>query len=254
MGQVESVAVDQAGNVYVDGLVSVQVVTPEGTLNTIELEDPANMRIFVNNVYVEPQGVVYFTEIASHRVMKLENGQLTTMTGNGTRGFEGDGGPAVNAQLREPEGLVRDGDGNIYVADNGNRRIRKISSDGIITTVAGGGNDVLSNGVPATSVRFSEPSDVAIGPDGALYISERARDVIFRVENAPAAALGQSGKRQGILPGRRSTSSRARSTPTLSREMVDRPPKPSSTRLEALLSAPTGGSTSRTRITTGSGC
>ncbi len=201
VGQVESVAVDQAGNVYVDGLVSVQVVTPEGTLNTIELKDPANMRIFVNNVYADPQGVVYFTEVASHRVMKLENGQLTTIAGNGTRGFGGDGGPAVNAQLREPEGLVRDGDGNIYVADNGNRRIRKISSEGIITTVAGGGNDVLSNGVPATSVRFSEPSDAAIGPDDALYISDGARDVILRVENAPAAALGQSGKRQGILPG-----------------------------------------------------
>lgn len=201
VGQVESVAVDQAGNVYADGLVSVQKVTAAGTLNVTSLVDPDGMRIFVNNVYADAQGVVYLTETASNRVMKLENGNLTTIAGNGTRGFAGDGGPALDAQLSAPEGLTGDGEGNIYFADNGNRRIRKVDSNGIITTVAGGGNGAVFNGVPATSVGFSEPSDVAVGPDGALYISERTRDVIFRVENTPAAALSESGKSQGIVAG-----------------------------------------------------
>ena len=94
----------------------------------------------------------------TNRVRKVSNDVITTVAGNGTRGFSGDNGPATSAQLYGPSGVAVDSAGNLYIADSGNNRIRKVSN-GVITTVAGNGTGGFSgdNG-PAISAQLDRPS------------------------------------------------------------------------------------------------
>jgi DNA-binding beta-propeller fold protein YncE len=135
--------------------------------------------------------------IASHCVFKLDqNGVVTRIAGTGRPGYSGDGGPATSADLRlesitlappmlpvpAPPGLVVDHAGNIYAADNGNYRIRKISPDGTITTVAGNGMPGLSgDGGPATSAQLSSVPGLAVDPAGRLWIVDSGANRIRRL-------------------------------------------------------------------------
>ena len=103
-------------------------------------------------------------------------GQLTRVAGNGTAGYSGDGGPATNAQLHTPLGLAADGQGNLYIADTSNGRVRKVSPDGAIATVAGiGQNDFYGDGGPAASARLRLPSGLTVDRQGNLFIAETGR-------------------------------------------------------------------------------
>ena len=104
------------------------------------------------------------------------DGVITTVAGTGVGGFSGDGGPATSAQLFSPTALAFDGTGNLYVADTGNNRIRRIGTDGRITTVAGNGvQDQSPDGTPALEAALNVPVGVAVGPSGRLYIVEEDR-------------------------------------------------------------------------------
>jgi NHL repeat-containing protein len=100
-------------------------------------------------------------------------GVTTTLAGNGTSGFGGDGGAATAALLDFPSGVAVDGAGNVYVADNINSRIRKVTVvTGVITTVAGGGTSGLGDGGPATAAQLNHPWGVALDVAGNLYIGD----------------------------------------------------------------------------------
>lgn len=122
-----------------------------------------------------PDGTVYYVG-ADHQVFALRpDGTHEVYAGSGM-GYSGDGGPAVEAELFGPEGLAVDGDGNLYIADSDNFRIRKVDSSGTITTIAGSGEDLSildegpnGDGGPATEARIM-PLDLAPGPDGSLYV------------------------------------------------------------------------------------
>src|SRR5437667_8869111 len=88
------------------------------------------------------------------------------VAGNSRAGSSGDGGLAINAQLSDPRGVAVDGAGNLFFVDFGNARIRKVSSSGIITTVAGGGSAFPGDGGPATSAQLLGPEGVAVDSDG----------------------------------------------------------------------------------------
>lgn len=134
----------------------------------------------------DPVGNTYF--VALHCVFKLDHdGVVTRIAGNARAGYSGDSGPAITAQLRlenttpgppllplaAPPGLAVDNTGNVYIADNGNYRIRKISPDGIINTVAGNGTQGFSgDGGPATSAQLSSVSGLAVDIVGNLWISD----------------------------------------------------------------------------------
>lgn len=108
-------------------------------------------------------------------IREVTGGTITTTAGNGDRGLtSGDGGPAVQAQFYRPTGIDRDASGNVYVADWWASRVRRIATDGTITTIAGTGDPgaALGDGGPATEARVNGPVDVAVGPDGSVYISE----------------------------------------------------------------------------------
>jgi RHS repeat-associated protein len=128
-------------------------------------------------VALAPDGSLYFAESEQNRVLRVDpDGIITTIAGNGQYGFSGDGGPATQAQFRNPTGVALAADGSLYIADPWGGRIRWVSPDRRITTVAGGGLAGSSgDGGPATEAYLSWPMGVALAADGSLYIAESGR-------------------------------------------------------------------------------
>ncbi len=120
-------------------------------------------------------GNIYFSSIqgSNSRVRKIDAaGIITTIAGNGTAGFSGDGGPATNAQIHGPQGIAVDGAGNVYFADAVNHRLRKIDTAGIITTIAGTGINVnTGDGGPSSAAGIGRPSYIAIDVSGNILFS-----------------------------------------------------------------------------------
>lgn len=129
-------------------------------------------------------GNVYVADSFNSRVLRIKpDGTRETVVGNGFSGFSGDDGPATEAQLSSPKGLTFGPDGSLFIADFGNRRIRKVFPDGTITTVAGSGDFGFSgDGGPATAAALNFPWDVAVDSMGNLYIADRSNGRIRKVD------------------------------------------------------------------------
>ncbi|MBK8023153.1 MAG: hypothetical protein IPK19_17440 [Chloroflexi bacterium] len=148
------------------------------------------------------RGTLYIADTGNHRIRRVgPAGIITTVAGNGSQGFGGDGGPATEASLAVPAGVVFGPDGVLYIADWDNHRIRRVGTDGIITTVAGNGIPGFGgDGGPSTAARLNLPADVAVGADGALYISDYYNDRIRRVVLVEPAAVNAVLLLQGRPP------------------------------------------------------
>ena len=136
-------------------------------------------------IAVDNGGNIYVADAADNRVRKIApDGSIQTFAGTGAAGFAGDGGPATAAQLNQPYGLALDRAGNLYIADLGNARVRKVTIDGAIYTVAGGGAFPAANqgqGGPATVAQLVEPRNVTLDASGALYISDFGAHQVYSV-------------------------------------------------------------------------
>jgi cysteine-rich repeat protein len=143
----------------------------------------ANTAVFpALRIATNGDGSLYFTDGVFVRRIDA-SGAVTTVAGNGTVGYSGDGGPATSAQLNLPIGLAVDGLGNLYIADLYNSRIRRVDTAGIITTIAGNGNFGYSgDGGPATSAQLSGPTGVAVDGLGTVYIADNNNFVVRRVD------------------------------------------------------------------------
>ena len=128
---------------------------------------------------------IYIADLKNDRIRKVDasTGIITTVAGNGEHGYSGDGCPATNAKLASPIAVFATADGDLYIADHRNSRIRKVdAATGIITTVAGTGEQgFLGDGGPATHAAISLPRDVALDADGSLYIADGANNRIRKV-------------------------------------------------------------------------
>ena len=193
--QISDVAVDVQGNVYVSTDNRIRKVDTVGVITTIagtgragysgdrgpadeaRIDSPGGLT-------VDPDGIVYFVD-GGTRIRKIDGeGIITTIAGTGTIGYSGDGGPANEASFGAPEQLYVSDDGTIYVGDTNNRRIRTIDTDGIVSTVAGGGEHAFSgDGGLAIEAGLSRVGGLAIGPNGNLYVAdfghERVRMVVL---------------------------------------------------------------------------
>ncbi|MFB3778173.1 MAG: hypothetical protein ACE141_11195 [Bryobacteraceae bacterium] len=148
-------------------------------------------------IAVDSEDNLYIADPDNHRIRKVSNGIITTVAGNGIRGYSGDGGAALAAQLRAPVDVAVDGEGNLYIADSGNHRIRRVSST-VITTYAGDGvAGFAGDGGPASAARLSTPSRVAVDAAGNLYVADywnfRIRRVSTRGTITTIAGDGSMG-------------------------------------------------------------
>ncbi len=211
----QGIATDAAGNVYIADTGSNRVfevshgargiVAGNGTAGfsgdggaatSAQLNQP-------EGVAVDGFGNVYITDSLNHRIRKVTQGVITTVAGNGTLGFSGDGGPATAAQLSVPQGgLAIDADGNLYIADTFNWRIREVSN-GVITTVTGNGGFYFSgDGGPAIDASLNGPVGVAIDSQNNLYIADTGypdgAGRIRKVSNGVITTVAGGGR---VLPG-----------------------------------------------------
>jgi len=137
------------------------------------------------SITVDAEGRVYLVDTYNQRIRRIDftAGTVTTIAGNGTAGFSGDGGPATMASLNHPRDLELGPDGRLYVADTNNHRVRVIDlSTGIITTFAGNGQAGFSgDGGLATAASFSRPFGVAFDREGNLYVTDTFNNRIRKV-------------------------------------------------------------------------
>ncbi len=136
--------------------------------------DPRKIAARVDAIAFGPKGETYFSVASSDVVwINQPSGQARIFAGNGLRGFSGDEGQATSARLNSPTSLAVDSLGNVYIADSGNRRIRRVSSAGVITTIVGGQSDGFSgDSGPAIQARISQPAGIALDGTGNLYFAD----------------------------------------------------------------------------------
>lgn len=161
---------------------------------------PATSAILIQaeGIAADNNGNIYISDANNHRVRCISpNGIIKTVAGNGTAGFAGDNGPASASQLNSPYGLAFDFAGNLYIADLGNARIRRITPFGIISTIAGGGAlpaGGRNEGSMATSVSFTAPRNVAVDGTGVVYISDFGAHCVFQMAtNGTLTTLAGTG-------------------------------------------------------------
>lgn len=138
-------------------------------------------------VAVDASGNIYISDDLNERIRRVTPlGIITTVAGNGTPGFSGDGGPATNAELSEPAGLWVDASGNLYIIDYFIDAIRKVNTSGIITTVAGIPltNGYSGDGGQATAAELNEPEDIAFDNTGNFYITDWGNNRIRKVNTS----------------------------------------------------------------------
>jgi hypothetical protein len=147
-----------------------------GPATNASLQDPFG-------VAVDGAGNIFFADTGNNRVRKIDStGAITTVAGNGHVGSSGDGGPAANAALNQPQGVAVDVFGNLFITDLGNNRVRRVSPDGVITTVAGNGaNSFSGDGGQATNASLSFPYGVGADSFGNLFISDLGNNRIRKV-------------------------------------------------------------------------
>lgn len=141
---------------------------------------------FPSAVAVDGKGRLYIADTMNHRIRKVDlgTGTITTVAGTGQHRFSGEGGPAGAAALNEPSALAVDAEGNLYIADQSNNRVRRVeAASGVIRTIAGTGQaGYTGDGMPAVESGLAGPSGLAFGPDGALYIADTFNGRIRRVD------------------------------------------------------------------------
>ena len=232
------VAVDTSGNVYIADefnhrIRRVDAVT--GDISTFAGSGPTwtsgggfggdggpavdALLYYPEDVAVDASGHVYVADTFNQRIRRIDasTGEITTVAGSGDNGFgrggfEGDGGPAVEARLNEPSGVAVDASGNLYIADTRNRRVRRVdAATGAISTVAGTGElDVGAwvEGGRALEAQLWNPTDVVLDAMGNIYIADGNSHRVRRVEAATGAIAtfagsGAPGRRGGGFGGDR---------------------------------------------------
>jgi sugar lactone lactonase YvrE len=150
-----------------------------------------------NGVAVDASGNLFIADEWNQRIRRVEaaTGVITTVAGNGTAGFSGDGGTATSASLARPTGVAVDAAGNLFIADQWNYRIRRVeATTGVITTVAGDGRQGFGgDGGAATSASLNTPTRVAVDGSGNLFIADYGNARIRRVEAASGVITTVAG-------------------------------------------------------------
>ncbi len=174
------IACDAAGNIYIGEYPNgnIRKVNGSGIITLFANIPSSNPR----ELSIDPSGNVYVTDERNARVWKIDpSGTVTPFAGTSVSGFSGDGGLATLAQLDTPTGVAADHFGNVYIADNANRRVRKVNSSGIISTVAGNGlGGYFGDNGQATNAGMI-PSSLSTDAAGNVYVGEYAWSTVRKI-------------------------------------------------------------------------
>jgi uncharacterized protein (TIGR03437 family) len=207
--------VDSAGNLYIadshvgadtSGLIR-KVTASTGIISTVVgLGITAGLLVNPQAVALDGAGNIYISDPEQHVVAKFSAGVLKLdFAGTGYNGFAGDGGPAGNAKLGDPIGVATDAAGNVYIADSTNNRIRRVTPDGTIATIAGVTKYGYSgDGGPALGAQMWSPRGLAVDASGNIYIADTENDAIrqlTRVNPAVAGVTNAASFEAQISPG-----------------------------------------------------
>jgi hypothetical protein len=156
-----------------------------------------------SGLWLTTSDVLYIADSYNCRIRKVVHGIITTVAGNGDCDISGDGGPATNATLQIPRGVYVDTNGQLFVADTDNNRIRVVSSNNIITTIAGGGHIFTNSDFPANSSMLNLPYDVKGDLAGNIYIAEYLSCAVLVVNTGSGIMSTLFGDRNlcGYTPG-----------------------------------------------------
>jgi uncharacterized protein (TIGR03437 family) len=213
VGSTAGLVRDAAGNTYFSDQTSnlVRRIAPDGTLGTVagngdpgfsgdggpareaRLSSPAGLAL-------DPAGNLYIADEQNNRIRKVSpTGVIQTVAGNGEGKFAGDDGPAISASLGFPDGVAIDSAGNLYIADTGSHRIRKVTPDGIMHTIAGSDQyGSGGDGGPAALAQLINPRGLALDAAGNLLITDSSARVVRRITPAGImehfAGSGQQGR------------------------------------------------------------
>jgi uncharacterized protein (TIGR03437 family) len=206
VNQPEGVAVDAAGNIYIADTFDnvVRKVTAGGLISTIAGfgtpgfggdGGPATSAMLNHprSVAVDALGNVYVADTANNRVRRIDTlGNISTVAGNGTTDFAAADGVATQQGLSDPRGVALDRAGNLYVAETGHNRVRKISPAGAITTIAGDGTCCYAgDGGLGTTAQLNQPWGLAVDASGNVYVADSGNNSIRVL--APVSAAIQVG-------------------------------------------------------------
>jgi uncharacterized protein (TIGR03437 family) len=200
----QGLAFDGSGNLYFsEGMYAVRKISANGVLSTVAGGDlysgysgdkgPATSAVFnlIDGLAFDAAGNLYIADTGNNCIRKVDtNGIVTTVAGTGTAGSLGDGGLATAARLNGPVDMLVDASGNLYIADQGNNRVRKVTPAGIIGTYAGTGiAGSAGDGGSALTAQLNEPSGLAMDSSGRLYVTERSGARVRRITPASSGAL-----------------------------------------------------------------
>ena len=204
------VALDRSGNLYIADAAFQRIrKVSGGTITTVAgngdigysgdggpaIDAALN---YPSHLIVDGAGNLVISDTRNCRIRKVAAGTISTVAGNGTCGFSGDGGPATAASLSYPMGIALDTAGNLYIADALNDRIRKVSG-GTITTVAGNGRETFSgDGGPAPSASLIAPGGVALDSGGDIYIADSGNSRIRKVSQGQITTIAGVGNPSGV--------------------------------------------------------
>jgi sugar lactone lactonase YvrE len=192
-----ALAIDAAGNIFVADMGNnrIRKVSATGIITTVagssamggysgdgyaatiaQLNAPTG-------VAVTSGGRIYISDQGNNRIRMVSIvGIITTVAGNGTTGYSGDGGPALSAQLRYPAGVAATDSGYIYIAEGNNNAIRKVDLSGVITTIAGdGGSGLTGDGGAATAARLSAPNSLIVDSVGRIYVADAGNNRVRKI-------------------------------------------------------------------------
>ncbi len=190
-------AVDAAGNIYIADTNNCRIrkVTPNGTISTIAGDGVPNYAgdggpavqaelSFPRGVAVDAAGNVFIAADTNNaRIRKISTvGTISTVAGNGTFGYAGDGGPAINAEFFNPYDVAVDKSGDLFIVERGNQRVRKVTPDGVIMTIAGNGTFGYSgDGGQAISAQLNFPVALTVDTSGNVFIADADNNCVRKV-------------------------------------------------------------------------